>query len=64
MTRTTFPRVRHAPMPPYVPEGWRLVPDHPTDAWIGAMMEHTSYPSVSRAIELVLRCAPTYGADQ
>lgn len=66
MTRTTF-KSQRATIQPWrdpPPPGWRLVPDHPTEAWIAEMRRHSSYPATGQAIELMLRCAPTYGADQ
>ena len=47
-------------MPPFVPPGWRLVPDAPTEAWIESMKRDTAYPSTGKAIELMLKHAPKY----
>ncbi len=45
---------------PYVPPGWVLVPEKPTEAWIEAMHRRTSYPQVKLAIEMMLITAPRY----
>ncbi len=69
MTRTAYRQAGHKPLriepwrdPP--PPGWRLVPDKPTEEWIENMKKHTAYPSTGRAIELMLRCAPTYKPEE
>jgi hypothetical protein len=61
MTRTAFKtQKRRAPMPPWTPEGWRLVPEKPTEEWIAELRRHTSYASTGKAIELMLKCAPKF----
>lgn len=43
-----------------VPDGWKLVPDRPSEEWITRMRARTSYAQVERAIEMMLSTAPEY----
>lgn len=66
---TVYPAARRSVhgghmVPPYVPEGWMLVPIAPTLPWIEEMGRRTSYPQTKLAIELVLSTAPRYGAPE
>jgi hypothetical protein len=61
MTNTAYKTQRRVtPRPPFVPPGWRLVPDKPTEAWIVEMKKRTSYPSTGIAITMMLDTAPKY----